>query len=386
MTTTFAGTYLEQMSAWTTPANDPDGDHATFLTALAQTVEETFGLVMDQGDDPDAASWVPGWGSLLDVDACPAKYLPYLAQFVGAVIPVGTSPAHARAMIRSESGMQRGTAAAITAAATRNLTGTQSVVLQERTAADGSADAYHFLLLVRPEELFWNLVPNPSFEYDTVGAAPAVWAVTLGAFNTAGTSLSTRNTQAHSGSQSAELVTPATVNAGCYVPLTGTFTAGVAYSASVWLRLAGGTSPTMEAVLGVAGDQAYSSVVTIFPTWVQLTVSWTPTSTHASGVQLAVVSPAGLAADVFIDAALVVELGVLPSYADGDQAGYGWSGTPGNSPTTSITALSAAVDAVRPAGVRWTLVQSDAPLLNQYTRLMSAVTRTLAAAQLSDVT
>ena len=50
------------------------------------------------------------------------------------------------------------------------------------------------------------------------------------------------------------------------------------------------------------------------------------------------------------------------------------------------TGLTNAVNAVKPAGIQWTLIESDAPLLTQYTRLLQNVTAPLQAAQLSDVT
>jgi hypothetical protein len=165
MTATFAGGLLARLAPFVTPQTDPTGAHAIYLTALAQCFEETFGIVMDQGfpDDPD---WVPGYGPLLDVDACPTAFLPFLAQFVGATIPVGASDAVARQVIRAESGMQRGTGfagtydsgtipdgGAIVSAAQRNLSGTQSVTLLERLNAAGEPDAYAFVLVVKPGEV-----------------------------------------------------------------------------------------------------------------------------------------------------------------------------------------------------------------------------------------
>lgn len=50
------------------------------------------------------------------------------------------------------------------------------------------------------------------------------------------------------------------------------------------------------------------------------------------------------------------------------------------------TQLIANVNAVRPVGVQFTVVPFSAPLVSQYTRLFSAITVPIAAAQLSDVT
>lgn len=101
---------------------------------------------------PVQLAWAPGWSSLLDPNACPAEFLPFLAQFVGATVPVGLDSTTARAKILQESSQNRGTPSAIIAAVQRNLTGTQSVVLQERWGPLG-ANAYQFLVYVKPGEV-----------------------------------------------------------------------------------------------------------------------------------------------------------------------------------------------------------------------------------------
>jgi hypothetical protein len=146
------------------PFTAQSADLITFLTALGEMFDLVYGLVANQGysDDDD---YIPGWSILLDPDNCPAQFLPYLGQFNGTVVPPGTDEATARAIVKSESGMQRGTGiggtydsstypagGAIVAAAQRNLTGTQNVTLIERMSNSG-ADAYSFLLIVRPEQL-----------------------------------------------------------------------------------------------------------------------------------------------------------------------------------------------------------------------------------------
>ena len=143
---------LDRLAPWLTSATDPTGDHAALLTAKAAMGQQLWGLVMDQGDDPDDPAWVPGWGALFDVDICPTQYLPFLAQIVGVQIPTGTSDPDARAIIRAEQGMQRGTLATIKAAAVRNLT-TSFLVVKERTAADGTTDAYHVVIGFNPADL-----------------------------------------------------------------------------------------------------------------------------------------------------------------------------------------------------------------------------------------
>lgn len=154
MTDTLTSLLLERLAPWLTPQTDPTGDHATFLRAICAPGEQLFSLVWDQGD-PDDADYQPGWGVLFDVDAVPLQFLPFLAQLVGvpAAALAGLGDADARSVVRQEQGQQRGTLAAVIAAAKRFLSATQSTAILERVAADGSADAYHFLVVVRPEEI-----------------------------------------------------------------------------------------------------------------------------------------------------------------------------------------------------------------------------------------
>lgn len=145
----------DRLAPWLTEETDPYGDHANFLQAVAAMAQPLYGLVADSGDDPDDPSWVPGWGSLFDIDIAPFQYLQYLAQLVGVPASsfVGADDATARQIIRAEQGQQRGTAGAVISAAQRFLSGTQSVFLQERTAANGTADPYHFILQVKPSQV-----------------------------------------------------------------------------------------------------------------------------------------------------------------------------------------------------------------------------------------
>jgi hypothetical protein len=86
--------------------------------------------------DPDGD--IPPMAPLLDPDLCPDWALGWLAQMVGVALPAGVSPADARTIIRKVSGFQRGTRAALAAAAGLYLTGGKTVYFRERdqTAAD----------------------------------------------------------------------------------------------------------------------------------------------------------------------------------------------------------------------------------------------------------
>jgi len=184
---------VDMLAPW---AND---DFAMYLDAIGSMFDPIATLVQDHGQ-PSDLDYIPGWGSVFDIDLCPASDLPYLGQYVGVQIPVGTSAADARALVRGESGMNRGTLASIQSAIVRNITtpwqpdtayaagvlvsyetgagvvyyvtntaftsgGTFSTAnlsptdpsiwyrIFERQMPDGTADGYHLTVIVRPEQL-----------------------------------------------------------------------------------------------------------------------------------------------------------------------------------------------------------------------------------------
>jgi hypothetical protein len=105
---------IDALAPWMT-------DHlAIYVDSIGSMFDPVFTLVSDQGNDGDP-DYVPGWGKLFDPGLCPAENLPYLAQFVGVQIPTGTDETTARALIRAESGMNRGTLASIQSAIERNI-------------------------------------------------------------------------------------------------------------------------------------------------------------------------------------------------------------------------------------------------------------------------
>lgn len=117
-----------------------------YCGALGRMRQTLHDLVTDKEDRP-------GWADLLDVDRCPAQYLPYLAQIVGARIPVGTPENLARDIVRTPSGFKRGTREAMIAAAKPYLTHTKTVRFIERTGGH----AYRFTVVTKPSE-----TPDPA--------------------------------------------------------------------------------------------------------------------------------------------------------------------------------------------------------------------------------
>lgn len=103
------------------------------LAIYAQALGHLFQEVVDLARDTTA---LPGWAGLMDPATAPDDALGWLAQFVGVSIPLGTSPADARAAILARTGFERGTPGAIVVAAQRTLTGSRRVLISERYGGD----------------------------------------------------------------------------------------------------------------------------------------------------------------------------------------------------------------------------------------------------------
>jgi hypothetical protein len=198
---TFLQRLIANMAPWNTgPVVAGMTDLERFLAAIALMFEPVVSLAEEEGTDGQAG-YVPSWGKLLDPTLCPAKLLPYLGQFVGVTIPVGASDAEARALVKAESGLARGTPASIKSAIERSIsvgwlplttylegrlvqheakpgelltykvltsftsggtfttthlelvTITNQYFLLEREKPGGETAAYHFTIITRPEQL-----------------------------------------------------------------------------------------------------------------------------------------------------------------------------------------------------------------------------------------
>ncbi len=118
-----------------------------YTNSIAAMFEPVLELCEEEGQDGEAA-FVPPWGRLLNPELCPAIALPYLAQFVGVSIPTGASAVEGRALVKAESGLERGTLAALRMAIERTLPAGAHYLIQERTEANGTEGAYHFNVIV----------------------------------------------------------------------------------------------------------------------------------------------------------------------------------------------------------------------------------------------
>jgi hypothetical protein len=105
--------------------------HAHLCEALGRMLEQVAEVFDPEGD-------VPPFAPILDVELCPSWALPWLAQLVGVVLPYGVDDDVARELIDNVAGFNRGTPAALRAAAGIYLTGDKTVYFRERdpTGAD----------------------------------------------------------------------------------------------------------------------------------------------------------------------------------------------------------------------------------------------------------
>jgi hypothetical protein len=140
VTSLFGKRLADHLAPWMT---DDLGRYSQAIGGMFDPVAE---LAEEEGTDGQAG-YIPSWGKLLNPELCPASILPYLGQYVGVTIPPGASEAEARAAIKREAGLERGSLASIEAAI-RTVLGAAPFTVQERTAADGSPSAYHFNVLV----------------------------------------------------------------------------------------------------------------------------------------------------------------------------------------------------------------------------------------------
>lgn len=149
----------------------------------------------------------------------------------------------------------------------------EALVDSSQTAATAS-----WGLLAWAQSTRWpiEMVANGHFEDATLGTSG--WATTsVAGLNAASATSITRITsQAKAGAASAQIVNPATLNAGVNYKLPSfRFRAGRTYSATAWVRAASATTQ-VQLVLGQsAGNSATGSSVALSTTWQKISVEWT---------------------------------------------------------------------------------------------------------------
>lgn len=116
-----------------------------FLKFLDAWVSSFLGSVYDIVKDRDDR---PGWAILFDPDLCPEEALPFLAQFVGAVLTQSLTEEDRRTEVKTPAGWDRGTPDALIEAVKRTLTGLKRVIVEERYLGN----AYHLWIRTLTDE------------------------------------------------------------------------------------------------------------------------------------------------------------------------------------------------------------------------------------------
>jgi hypothetical protein len=192
--------YMDRLRERTEQLAPNDAEHgfahfhlSTALALALQRVAEIY--------DPDEG--LPG-APLLDVDTCPDWALPWLAQAVGVILPPGTAPDAARALIKGVSGWQRGTPAALMAAVRMHLAGdldtgtvffrerdpdsddppyTLEIVTLDRETPDPDA-VLAALMAQKPGGIVLKYRTVPGYDWQQVGVEHATWADVVGDYST----------------------------------------------------------------------------------------------------------------------------------------------------------------------------------------------------------
>jgi hypothetical protein len=180
--------YAARLYAAMAPVAWLDGEADWALAKLDGAIGTMFQAVEDVARDTPAG---PGWSSVVDATRCPDAWLPWLGQFVGVVNG-------SRNAIVDHNGFQRGTPAAIRAATAAHLTGSKTVVLQERFGGDAYALAVYTLdtetpnptqtradiLTQKPGGIVLTYAHGAPNTYAAVNAGYATYAAVKTAFST----------------------------------------------------------------------------------------------------------------------------------------------------------------------------------------------------------
>ena len=146
-TTTLTQRLIKRMGTWNTgEKHGGKTDLERYLEAVAKPMEAVAEIAEESGEQ-GKAGWVPSYGVIFNPATCPAKFLPFLGQFVGVEVPKTATEAEARELIKVESGLSRGTLASLQAAI-KMVLGASFFFVQERTSKAGSEAAYHVNILV----------------------------------------------------------------------------------------------------------------------------------------------------------------------------------------------------------------------------------------------
>lgn len=129
---------------------DPDETLNVYLHALAFMFKEVDDIAKD------GPNGEPGWSQIFDLQRAKTEWLPWMAQFVGYVIPIKPAgqpaveyDATQRERIVTKSNWLRGTVTSLTRAAEDHLNDPKRVIVQERW----QGNPYHIRVLVYGSEV-----------------------------------------------------------------------------------------------------------------------------------------------------------------------------------------------------------------------------------------
>jgi len=125
----FADDLVERLEPWMTPALEE------YVRSAARVFSEVELYAFDVVDED--GNLLEGWTVLFDPDRCPAQALPYLAQYVGEILPMGVPEALAREQIKDRPNSRRGRPIAMFQAAQKRLVGNRLVSMRE---SNGTVD------------------------------------------------------------------------------------------------------------------------------------------------------------------------------------------------------------------------------------------------------
>lgn len=189
-----------------------------------------------------------------------------------------------------------------------------------------------------------NLAKNPSFEYDTVGAAPAWWVANVS--GTAPSTFQAQNGWSARGSNALRYTVT--------LPASGTSYGGTPQGTSGMLVTAG-SSYAFQATLNVL-ENSGGATCNVYVQWFNSSgtllsqtaypaapipgaqtvaaVVTAPASAAYAGLLVGFENGTGGVCDTYLDAVAFTASAVATSYFDGDTPGYEWSGASGNSTST----------------------------------------------------
>ena len=157
-----------KMEPWLT------ADLKRWLKAAAQPYEQVETLTEETGTF-GKPGWIPPYAKVMNPTECPAAYLPWLGQFCGVQVRKTATEAEARAEVKAESGLSRGTRKSLETLLKKAL-GAKAFYILEREPTPYSfkvvipvggipAAMYEEINLTKPAGLTYEVVERPGTWY-----------------------------------------------------------------------------------------------------------------------------------------------------------------------------------------------------------------------------